>query len=211
MPLKLLENPNVTLPPLRDSVIICGSCAKGFNNEDLYQEHTQTEQDSSLITFKCRVCEYKSKTENELRTHQDDVHGNTCSIEINSNRLNTTPHEVPNMGCIQCPLCYLSSKNQDTLKKHILNIHCTNNKKITSTDNIETIGVESCSKCTRCEFIGSKTELENHLRTNHGNTVSCYDCSKTFPDERTLEKHMETGHRVEPFPCEFCGLILADF
>ena len=53
-----------------------------------------------------------------------------------------------------------------------------------------------CTKCSECDFVGSKLEMENHTTTKHENIVKSGKCEQVVP---------------EPFPCELCGLVLATF
>jgi hypothetical protein len=57
--------------------------------------------------------------------------------------------------------------------------------------------------------------MEKHIVSKHGNSVTCVECGNIFPDIKTCEDHMASKHVTppppEPFPCEFCGLVLANF
>ena len=212
--LEMFEDPNQSLPAIRESVVICGICEQGFDDEIQYTEHVQIhneEKDTTEAehTFKCKNCEFQAKAESELSFHQQRNHGSDEKVIISG--IPNTNHISSNGDCIKCPFCTLSSQNLFTLRIHIQNIHCTEPPNINASDIIENKGNETCSKCNECKFIGSTHEMNQHLRTNHMKLFNCNVCSNAFPDLSTLESHTKSKHKVEPFPCEFCGLVLANF
>ena len=39
----------------------------------------------------------------------------------------------------------------------------------------------------------------------------CNQCKDTFLDEQSFETHIKSNHNLEPFRCESCSLVLANF
>ena len=116
------------------------------------------------------------------------------------------------------PFCHLVSKNQKFLKFHIDNIHIKNTEDPAGNkaDEITINANETCSKCQHCTFIGNNVDMEKHVIKTHGVAVICGECGNTFPDTKTCEKHIEAKHNravpvLEPFPCDECHLVLANF
>ena len=79
---------------------------------------------------------------------------------------------------------------------------------------------EKCSKCEKCSFTGSKTELEKHFKLKHSRILACkhcgnsHQCSKNKKHGAKTDLHLQNKHTQsssEPFPCEQCGLVLANF
>ena len=146
---------------LRESVIICGLCAKGFETENTFNAHLHNHTPEAK--FECPKCEVFFKSEVELEWHKETEH----------------------------------SKNTES-----------------TTDGADDILVEideTCFKCEDCNFVGNNSELRKHLDTRHTNKIQCEDCDNEFTDEDTLNKHRNSKHNYEPFPCELCGLVLANF
>ena len=111
-----------------------------------------------------------------------------------------------------CPICHLQSKNVENLNKHMNNIHEYREiKKHKSLDNISVQLSETCKKCPNCTFIGNNAELKKHTNSKHPKYFKCDSCEKTFVDKSSLEAHVRSMHVIEPFPCEVCGLVLANF
>ena len=182
---------------LRESIIICGTCTKGFESETEFEKHSHTHV--TMEVFVCENCKVTFNNAFDLRRHTKSEHGYMSKI----------------VGEI-CPFCKLQSKDLDTLRTHILNIHARNpvtteNKE----DEISTRNTDTCKKCTICPFIGTKIELESHNKSKHEKISICQECGKEFLDERALGDHIQYEHthpkQVEPFPCQVCGLVFPGF
>ena len=53
------------------------------------------------------------------------------------------------------------------------------------------------------------------MASKHGRKNICEECGINFIDVKTLKLHIKTKHEnpsaIEPFPCEVCGFVLANF
>ena len=83
------------------------------------------------------------------------------------------------------------------------------------TDDITSQGHETVSECPHCDFLGTRSSIENHISHVHGYVSICGECGKTFPNSKECEDHIEEFHLLpqvcEPIPCEQCGLLTANF
>ena len=61
-----------------------------------------------------------------------------------------------------------------------------------------------------CIFAGNSKEIKEHISTTHPE-LKCKDCEKIFPNKNLITEHITSQHGIEPFPCEMCGLVLANF
>ena len=118
-----------------------------------------------------------------------------------------------------CPFCKLESKNLESLKTHIVNIHgCGKSKnkgEDGATDEIRRQMIETCSECNHCDFIGNDKDMEKHITKKHGSLASCGECGEIFSDVTKCEKHMETTHvkniEVDPLQCDECNKTFVVF
>ena len=112
---------------------------------------------------------------------------------------------------VVCPACKLSSKNLMSLKVHIENIHSNPKtaKTIDSCDVITSNGNDTFIKCPHCDFVGTKSAIEDHIAKKHGFVVICGECGSKFPVPRACVDHIDEMYllpqKCEPFPCEECG------
>ena len=175
--------------------------------------------------FKCTKCDLAFTSPVDLKSHEDthdtgspsapDVEPTTSAvIDIEEPPRLSTDESVPET--VTCSICKLESKNLDSLKVHIENIHMDNIEEQENVDaKITSQGNETCTKCPHCDILGSKNELEKHISLKHGNCVICGECGNNFPDIKTCEDHMQAKHQTyqhsEPFPCDMCGLVMANF
>ena len=110
------EEPEIAL---RESIIICGTCARGFVSEIEFEKHL-------LI---CEDCNDTFHNAFDLRRHTKSKHGHMSKIVT----------EI-------CPFCKLQSKDLSTLRTHIENIHT---RKLVGTEKKEDeISVRSTDTCT---------------------------------------------------------------
>ena len=85
---------------------------------------------------------------------------------------------------VLCPFCKKECKSPDSLRIHIENIHCKKQPQ-NHNDDITVDVSETCTKCPSCKFVGNESQIEKHFKSEHD--------------------------KQEPFPCQMCGLVLANF
>ena len=157
----------------------------GDDTEDL--DTPSLEEKENLIqvsNFKCSNCATEFTCQVDLKLHEENVHKGNNVTSINSlnisthNQKETKSIEVLEVsGGVICSFCKLQSKNHDTLKKHIINVHnigAHTNIKHTH-ENITMVNSESCTKCLKCPFIRSKNEMKEHKETKHKMNFTCQD------------------------------------
>ena len=206
---------------------LCTICNKKFDSEDDLFKHTTDIHPQ----IECKACEQKYSSELALEWHLETEHEREIlnapdrkkewtnrnvprdiTTQVNIEEPPNTANEVAESpAAIPCPFCQLLSKNTDALKIHIENIHFAKEVKKSNGDDISIKGKETCSKCPKCNFVGSKDELEKHKQSRHRIVLTCKDCGNKFQDMTTLENHIQSKHPTEPFPCESCGLVLANY
>ena len=160
-----------------ESVYICGSCARGFEDERRCIEHMNNDH-GNIQSYECKDCNIVADGSINLEWHIGTEHGlqETAAQNVRVN--------VPES--VVCPICQLQSKNNETLKKHIKSIH--ENEKIQKHNSLDRITVQLEETFSKCQY-----------------------CEKVFVDKSSLEAHVKSVHEIEPFPCEVCRLVLANF
>ena len=178
---------------------------------------------TDIETKKCEFCDFESNQDDDMNAHTASTHKKaesgpkmgdeeSAKVDIEVPSKNSGTKSVTASESVYCPFCKLQSKHLDALRTHLENIHGSKEPNKSSQDAIISQGSEQCLKCLKCSFIGSKNEMNDHMRRRHGRTMACEQCGNDFPDENTLKGHIESVHRSnEPFPCEFCGLVIANF
>ena len=193
------------------------------DNYDINNKDTPSlEEMAEASNFKCSNCAYMFDSEVDLKSHEETTHvgintTNRRIINVDISTIDATkstePEDVP--GGVICSLCKLQTKNFDTLREHIENIHIRELTDIKNgQDNIFVRSSELCTKCQKCPFIGSERELKEHQEVKHKENFTCQICGSTFISESRLRDHVEVEHvhskKVEPVPCEVCGLFFSD-
>ena len=201
----------------------CNDCSFTTVTTDELQEHKKNKHkrekpvvSETAFLHSCISCNFRTNEYNSLRLHIDWPHrptNQTAPVNIEENPRNS---QFVNTDCVTCPFCNLKSKNLDELKTHFDNVHSDNkSKKNNKQDEIKSVSSDVCSNCTKCKFSGNKSELDKHLASKHGRKHICEECGINFIDVKTLKLHVKTKHEnpsaIEPFPCEVCGLVLANF
>ena len=135
--------------------------------------------------FKCTHCNFSFQELMDLNSHMGIMHSNQVGPRTENTestddkvtkRVVVDVEEQPKQGEtmmepeVTCPFCKLLSKNLDTLKMHIENVH-TMPDAASSNNSIEKItieGNETCIECPHCDYIGTKTDIETHIPKKHG-------------------------------------------
>ena len=113
-----------------------------------------------------------------------------------------------------CPFCNQELCDLSKLMQHIESVHC---KTISSSsdnhENIRIVGKETCFKCEKCTYFGSKKEIEKHTNSDHGMDKESHTIPEAFPCEfcslvlvnfPSLQEHMNELHTPTVFECQYC-------
>ena len=61
-------------------------------------------------------------------------------------------------------------------------------------------------KCKKCDHqYQSKTNLNDHIKTQHPRAITCERCDMVFDENCSYEKHMTTHDVEKEFKCDECG------
>ena len=163
-----------------------------------------------FLQFNCDTCGYEFTEELDLNSHIGMYHGrisaNRSEAQIEQLKEIPSSTNVAVATEVICPLCNLKSKNSDTLKSHIVNVHTNVKSKENPEEQIQIESTETCTKCSLCNFIGEQNELKEHTEKKHGPKI-------TFGDSRDLDIHIEGVHSNsinEPFQCAQCRCVVKD-
>ena len=173
-------------------------------------EHCKIRKDSNQQPEKTKA---ETPTASKY-VEEDNVNEIDVDVEVEKQPNLSKSTKVPE---VVCPFCRLMSKNIHSLKIHIENVHNnpSTSQSIDTGDIIISNGNETISQCPHCDFLGTRGSIENHISKKHGYVIICGECGNTFPDTKTCEDHIEAAHLIpqecEPFPCDRCGLVLANF
>ena len=166
-----------------------------------------TEKHLIMNVFKCISCHYRTTNRDNYRIHGETKHSND---ELTTTIKNKDASE-PITHVATCPFCNQELCDLSKLMQHIESVHC---KTISSSsDNHESIcivGTETCFKCKKCNFFGSKNEIEKHNDSDHGDLFKCQQCGIVFKDDVELSEHKES-HDTRSIPLRvlqssFCKL-----
>ena len=224
----------------------CNFKTKDKPDMDVHIETVHGNQESNDVKFVCSKCDHEFVSKDDFDTHIQ-IHDNNKEDEhVSTNpQIDATPsfenQEALNHGKeslsvvadvieqiepskiiieeteVVCSICKLSSKNTDTLRMHIENIHMIPDELANANiENEITIQeITTLTKCPHCSIISTATEIESHVSRIHGYFSICGECGKHFVDTKACETHMQMKHAMpqpqEPFPCDECDLVLVDF
>ena len=122
---------------------------------------------------------------------------------------------------IKCNICDYQTKHQDSLKRHIDNVHlnkkveCTFcNKKFASDKQLkvhknnihnQNIQTNCCTVCKK-QIKGPPSVLKNHILNVHsGIRHPCNFCTFEASLSRSLRRHIEEQHTNKKISCTFCS------
>ena len=194
---------------LRESVIICGSCAKSFESEKEFREHLCNHTTPDIIN--CGSCELSFLTALDLESHNETKHASQIYKQYVDPAITSVLR--PENEVISCHFCAKIFKYLTDLDIHIERVHTVNSSEHQgdSANDIFIQQNETCFQCENCKFIGNASDLEKHKNKKHCNLVSCKSCGTNFSDADILKEHEARKHNTKPFPCDICGLVLANF
>ena len=201
----------------------CNNCSYTTVTNNELQEHKkdQHKRDKPVVSetaflHSCISCDFETNDYNSLKLHIDCNHRPTTPTS--SVRIEEKPRSsrIIDTNCVTCPFCNLQSKNLELLKTHFEHVHSENkDKQNNRQDEVQSVNSDVCSNCPNCKFSGSKSELDKHLKSKHGRKHECKECGIHFMDINTFKLHVKKTHEkpsaIEPFPCEVCGLVVANF
>ena len=164
--------------------------------------------------FICNGCDYNFLTLLELEWHEVTDHGDlppdnkivmNVSVQVETPGKNSEIDE-PRASNVNCPVCKLETKNQDTLKKHIENIHKDKPSETSNESRVSIIETDLSTKCEKCKFIGSNCEVNKHINSKHGpvESVLCEVCDQVFPSGSFLQNHIQAVHTKKEEKCGYC-------
>ena len=137
---------------------------------------------------KCDICDYETKSVQELRTHIDIVH-------------------KP-----ECDKCKKTFNTAEELSKHIDTEHDVQG----INEYIQNVDKHTCQHCDK--MLGSSEELKDHVDSQHKlpcpslsldkqaqskENHPCGDCDELFPNRNSLDKHVSEHHEFQCTHCEF--------
>ena len=168
--------------------------------------------------FTCHICGYTAKTKWNYDTHMKNIHVSdddekcpTCKKVIQRSLMSKHKCEV-----FTCDICGYSTNLKDTLKKHMKNIHISENyQKCPTCKKVIQKSQMSKHKCEvfTCDYCGKvyydKIYFETHKKKIHERAYvcSCDICGKEFSDSYGLKKHFAAHHSNDTFECNICGKI----
>ena len=192
---------------LQESVLICGACAKSFENESEFKEHICSH--TTPNSFNCFSCGSTFHGSLDLEWHNETEH----KSQIYNQYLEPQIFLRPETESISCHFCSEVFKHHASLETHIEKEHTVNTSKhqVEAENDLFLEQNEICFKCEKCIFVGNASELEEHTEAKHVSLISCKDCGTNFSSTDILKEHKARKHNVKTFPCDICGLVFANF
>jgi len=215
----------------------CKSCKTEYMNSLNYQMHMK--QHIDVKTNECKLCNSKFNSAYYARNHIVYTHTlnnrpinnlpasrhplitNMSSLAAENKTVNSMLDQFSNVASnitqslnpfastssqssqlwpCRFPKCNTTFKQYNDLKHHIQIAHSYTNS----------------FSCHQCNYkTDKKASIDIHYRFAHRYNVlvldkKCSDCSSTFSEEQTLEKHMRIVHNksLKEFTCNKCSIVI---
>ena len=176
---------------------------------DLDEEEAE-DPNAKSETHACDFCGLYKSSKEALEKHVNEKHkgdgiaptetprfrchtcGKAFETQFKLNRHQVVVHS--NYNSLKCEICFEKFSHRKRLRAHIFNEH--------PNDFVH---------CDRCQKSFTKEEaLNDHLKFDHANDVTCELCAKTCMSMSALKAHMKNQHRdpdekKERFFCDQCG------
>ena len=159
------------------------------SHTDIVPSASPTQEEAQNITYKCRECSFKGRSEEELKQHKRDEKSayrakNPAYLQDKSKAPN---QQIPTLNSERADLLILASGKtnghtregpQNEPVQKIVQVHCA----------LDTRGELLCS--FQCN---SKEELQRHITKKHA--LTCTDCPLMFNNVTDLAAHMTSLHK----------------
>ncbi|XP_031637187.1 zinc finger protein OZF-like [Contarinia nasturtii] len=176
----------------------CKECLKQFARKQNLNEHMILHADSSL--FRCSRCRRVFLQKDEQKVHEEKCNANVyecyiCGKLIGPKKTNLEQHMRVHTGDrpFQCQHCLKQFK-----QKHTLDVHM----------KLHTMKLPF--KCSICRYGFTKqTKCKAHERTCRWRCYHCHICKKFFGSKSNLENHLRSHSGDKPFQCTLCRIGFA--
>lgn len=159
------------------------------------QIHIRMQHDSSIKTFKCKLCSKLFIKESLFQSHncrdRQPCKCDVCGRQL-KNGLNLEKHEVllhSQPGVIFCNVCAKLFSTADERDKH--HVQYKLKKKM------GTLKLSGRFECDMCRIISkTKNDLRRHMLVRHnpdGDKFKCKICKRLYSSELTLQQHRCKG------------------
>jgi hypothetical protein len=187
----------------------CNECELETQHIDELVEHKKTVHE--VLKYACDLCEHVDGLLEGLWRHKIDAHQayvpDTPEATYHENLADTWQASLETL------------LGEPTVKRNPAGTEYDRMWKVNHLNSEITIHIhnkpKNNSNCPKCKFSGNKSELVKHLKQKHGRKHVCEECETNYMDVKTLKLHIQTKHEnpspIEPFPCDLCGLVLANF
>ncbi|XP_030383783.1 zinc finger protein 845 [Scaptodrosophila lebanonensis] len=192
--------------PLHDLQIYgsCPECKMTFSNFITYNKHSCAHifKKRRGLRLYCKLCnqEFPSwkRYSFHKQFHMEKHRPRACficnSVDYNLEELFRHLHYAHEPeGTLFCDLCDRTFCDQTNFDEH-RSAHAN-------------VGTFPCSECSLC--FDTRGRLTGHMRTSHGELVTCDLCPKEFASEVSLNLHVKTHLIIERLlhVCSKCGLL----
>ena len=175
------EEPDIAL---RESIVICGICAKGFATESEFGKHSHIHATEEV--FECLNCKSTFKRAFDLRRHNKSMHGGISRtvLEVAEDIV----VDEQSQTWYECTNCDFVG-NQKNMKKH---------------KDTEHPNLIQCKECGN-SFPNIKS-LDNHIKLEHNiEPFPCEICGLVLADFLLLQEHMKQIHSQTYETCPCCN------
>merc|ERR1719481_834028 len=198
-------------PTSSGKVVKCGQCSKEMRKDSLsrhlrhvhkgskdLQEPTNKETQKSVANVSSLVVKNTSKDTYIAKSTSKETMKKCkiCFTFVRARAFNMHLKKAHSGKTEKCKICYLKFKRKEHMKRHMKNIHATENHMLVNGELDKSLCTFKCSVCT-LSFV-SENVVKYHTKTKHGSgSEKCQDCDRFYPNTIKLKQHITRAHVIK--------------
>ena len=176
-----------------DPETCCGICKKYFKRSML-QEHKQLIHSYNGREFKCSLCDYSSKSNQNFKYHVSSIHGDPdhkcliCKKMFKKSMLQAHKEEMHSNMVFNCDVCAEEFQTKAKLTTHIFKQHKPSEKRL------------KCDQCDKafkykCDFLKHACQVHLYAEKKYKCENCNYNTSKNSEFKKHIKIHLDNEAR----------------